>query len=43
MAKTEKMQIRFESNEHQIDSNTLINYLIHYNAVVAEEACERYK
>lgn len=36
MAKTEKMQIRFESNEHQIDSNTLINYLIHYNAVVAE-------
>lgn len=36
MVKTEKMQIRFESNEHQIDSNTLINYLIHYNAVVAE-------
>lgn len=36
MAKTEKMQIRFASDEHQIDSNTLINYLIHYNAVVAE-------
>lgn len=36
MARTEKMQIRFASNEHQIDSNTLINYLIHYNAVVAE-------
>lgn len=36
MAKTEKMQIRFASEDHQIDSNTLINYLIHYNAVLAE-------
>lgn len=36
MAKTEKMQIRFISDEHQIDANTLINYLFHYNAVVAE-------
>ena len=36
VAKTEKMQIRFMSDEHQIDSNTLINYLIHFNAVVSE-------
>lgn len=36
MAKTERMQIRFASDVHQIDSNTLINYLIHYNAVVGE-------
>jgi hypothetical protein len=30
------MQIRFASEMNQIDSNTLINYLIHYNAVVSE-------
>lgn len=29
------MQIKFDGDAHQIDSNTLINCLIHYNAVVA--------
>lgn len=33
---TQRMQICFKSDGHQIDSNTLINYLIHYNAIVAE-------
>jgi hypothetical protein len=36
MADSKRMQIRFASEENQIDSNTLINYLIHYNAVVSE-------
>lgn len=30
------MKIRFEGDSHQIDANTLINYLIHYQAVVEE-------
>lgn len=33
--KTKSMQIKFDGNTHQIDANTLINYLIHYNAVVS--------
>lgn len=28
------MKIRFDGDSHQIDANTLINYLIHYQAVV---------
>lgn len=34
--KTESMKITFGGQSHQIDSNTLINTLIHYNAIVAE-------
>lgn len=34
--KKETMQIKFEGQEHQIDSNTLINALIHYNTIIAE-------
>lgn len=30
------MQILFEGEQHQIEANTLINYLIHYNAIVSE-------
>lgn len=30
------MQIKFEGQGHQIDSNTLINALIHYNTIIAE-------
>lgn len=30
------MKIRFDGDSHQIDANTLINYLIHYQAVVEE-------
>lgn len=33
--KTKEMRIKFEGNAHQIDSNTLINCLIHYNSIVA--------
>lgn len=36
MGTSEKMQIRFASDGHQIDANTLINYLIHYSNVVSE-------
>lgn len=34
--KKETMQIKFEGQDHQIDSNTLINALIHYNTIIAE-------
>lgn len=30
------MQIKFEGQEHQIDANTLINVLIHYQTVITE-------
>ncbi|KAA6342923.1 hypothetical protein EZS27_009383 [termite gut metagenome] len=30
------MQIKFEGQERQIDSNTLINTLIHYNTIISE-------
>lgn len=30
------MQIKFEGQSHQIDSNTLINALIHYNTIITE-------
>lgn len=33
--KTKKMRIQFDGDTHQIDSNTLVNCLIHYNAIVA--------
>lgn len=36
LMKKETMQIKFEGQEHQIDSNTLINALIHYNTIIAE-------
>lgn len=32
----ETMKIVFEGQTHQIDSNTLINFLIHYNTIVGE-------
>ena len=31
----EKMQIKFDGQNHQIDSNTLINVLIHYNTIIS--------
>lgn len=31
---TESIQIKFAGQEHQIDANTLINTLIHYNTVI---------
>lgn len=31
---TKSLQIKFESESHQIDANTLINILIHYNTVI---------
>ena len=34
--KKASMQIKFEGQSHQIDSNTLINSLIHYNTIIAE-------
>jgi hypothetical protein len=34
--KQEKMQIKFDGQEHQIDANTLINSLIHYNTIILE-------
>ena len=34
--KKETMQIKFEGQEHQIDSNTLISALIHYNTIISE-------
>lgn len=34
--KTISMQIRFEGQTHQIDANTLINVLIHYQTVITE-------
>jgi hypothetical protein len=34
--KHQKMQIEFGGQEHQIDSNTLINVLIHYNTIISE-------
>jgi len=30
------MQIKFEGQEHQIDANTLINVLIHYQTIITE-------
>jgi len=33
--KHERMQIKFEGQDHQIDSNTLINILIHYNTIIS--------
>ena len=32
---TGRIQIKFESESHQIDANTLINALVHYNALLA--------
>ena len=32
--KKESIQIKFEGQNHQIDSNTLINTLIHYNTII---------
>lgn len=32
--KTESIQIKFEGQDHQIDANTLINTLIHYNTII---------
>lgn len=32
--KTEKLQIKFEGEQHQIDANTLVNMLIHYSALI---------
>lgn len=32
--KKESIQIKFEGQTHQIDSNTLINTLIHYNTII---------
>jgi hypothetical protein len=32
--KPESLTIKFEGQEHQIDANTLINTLIHYNALI---------
>ena len=34
--KTKSMQINFEGQEHQIDANTLINVLIHYQTIITE-------
>lgn len=34
--KTKSMQIKFEGQEHQIDANTLINVLIHYQTIITE-------
>ena len=34
--KTQLMQIKFEGQTHQIDANTLINVLIHYQSVIRE-------
>jgi hypothetical protein len=34
--KPEKLQIKFEGEQHQIDANTLVNTLIHYSALVNE-------
>lgn len=34
--RTKRMQLKFEGQTHQIDANTLINVLIHYQTVIAE-------
>lgn len=34
--KTESMNITFEGNSHQVDANTLINALIHYQTIINE-------
>jgi hypothetical protein len=34
--KPESLTITFEGQEHQIDANTLINTLIHYNAIISQ-------
>lgn len=34
MMKAEKIQIKFDGQNHQIDANTLINTLIHYSTVI---------
>ena len=34
--KKRSMQIKFEGQEHQIDANTLINVLIHYQTIITE-------
>ena len=36
MATKDSIQIKFKGQTHQIDSNTLINTLIHYNTIIAE-------
>jgi hypothetical protein len=36
MSNETSMQIKFEGQTHQIDANTLINTLIHYNAILLE-------
>ena len=32
--KEQSMTIKFEGNSHQVDANTLINVLIHYQNVI---------
>lgn len=33
---SQSLQIKFDGGTHQIDANTLINTLIHYNAIISE-------